>query len=95
MIARWQRNPAYEDVYLLPKMFDRWRQFVKMRKLVGWILRNMENRLQPRKADLSYHFNKWKYYAGETKKDLRGTHRADKKVKMVVNQSTIDKLLQK
>lgn len=76
-------------------MFDRWRQFVKLRKLVGWILRNMENRLQPRKADLSYHFNKWKYHAGESKKDLGGTHRIVKKVMMVNNQQKIDELLQK
>lgn len=60
-IARIQHNTRDQDLYLLPKMFDRWRQFVKLRKLVGWILRNMENKLQPVKADMGYAFNKWKY----------------------------------
>jgi len=66
-------------------MFDRWRQFVKLRKLVAWILRNMENRLQPVKANLSYAFNKWKHDAGNSKVKLGGTHREVKKVEMVNN----------
>lgn len=48
------------DAYLLPKMFDRWRMFVKIRKLVGYLLRNLENKLKPVKADLSVAFNRWK-----------------------------------
>ncbi len=42
-------------------MFDRWRMFVKIRKLVRYIITNMENKLQPRKADLCYAFNRWKH----------------------------------
>ena len=42
-------------------MFDRWRMFVRQRKLIGYLLANMENKLQPKKVDLSVAFNRWKY----------------------------------
>lgn len=56
-------------------MFDRWRFYVKMRKLVRYLLRNIENKLKPIKADLSIAFNRWKYNEnsylnGIDKKDL-------------------------
>ena len=90
-VARWKcANVDEDDSYLLPKMFDRWREFVRLRKLVGWILSNMENRLQPTKADMSYAFNKWKYGTGNSKKKLGGTHRAVKKVSMVNNQQKLE-----
>ena len=49
-----------EDRYLLPRMFDRWRMYIKMRKLVSYLIRNMENKLHPTKADLSIAFNRWR-----------------------------------
>lgn len=48
---------------------------MKLRKLVGFLLNNMENRLQPCKADLSSAFNKWKFFTGETKTELKATTR--------------------
>jgi hypothetical protein len=42
-------------------MFDRWRFFVKQRKLLKYLLRNLENRLQSTKCDLSIAFNRWKF----------------------------------
>jgi len=33
-------------------VFDRWRQFVKVRKLIRYLLRTMENQLSPIKVDL-------------------------------------------
>ncbi len=42
-------------------MFDRWRLFVKQRKLIKYLLRNMENRLQSTKCDMSIAFNRWKF----------------------------------
>ena len=47
--------------YLKPKVFDRWRLFVKMRKLLRYLLLNLENKLKPGYADLSIAFNRWKY----------------------------------
>lgn len=45
-----------------PKMFDRWRRWVKFRKIVRHWLAFLTNRQQLGKADLSYCFNKWKHY---------------------------------
>ena len=90
-IARWKHGEE-NDKYLLPKMFDRWRQFVKMRKLVGFILRNMENRLQPCKADMSYAFNLWKYGAARSLAKLGGKTQAEKKVQMINNQKELEQL---
>ena len=92
-IARWQKG-VEDDAYLMPKMFDRWKYFVKMRKLVRWTLNNMENRLTPVKADMSWAFNKWKYSTGNAKGKLDGVTQAEKKVKMVSNQKQIQELLQ-
>lgn len=60
VIQRMRHFTKVGDAYLLPKMFDRWRMFVKIRKLVGYLLRNLENKLKPVKADLSVAFNRWK-----------------------------------
>lgn len=45
-------------------MFDRWKTYVKMRKLLHYILRNMENKLKPVNADMSIAFNRWKFAQG-------------------------------
>ena len=36
--------------------------FVKFRKLFRYLLRNLENRLQPTKSDISLAFTRWKYH---------------------------------
>lgn len=75
-IARMRHYTTDKDLYLKPKMFDRWRMFVKQRKLVAYLLRNMENKLQPLKVDLSVAFNRWKFskrhlLAGIDRKNLQ------------------------
>ena len=50
-VARLTILDKEDDAYLKPKMFDRWKQFVKMRKLIRYLLNNMENSLQASKAD--------------------------------------------
>jgi len=72
-IARF--NHVAGDSYLIPKMFARWRQFVQMRKLLRYILRNIENKLQPVKADLSIAFNRWKFTTVQRNQDLDGVDR--------------------
>ena len=37
-IARIKHNSVKDDKYLKPKMFDRWKMWVKIRKLVRYIL---------------------------------------------------------
>lgn len=44
-IARLKRSDQEDDSYLLPVCFDRWREFVKVRKLVGYMLNFMENKM--------------------------------------------------
>jgi len=56
------------DRYLKPKMFERWLQYVHMRKLLRYLLRNIENKLKPVKADLSIAFNRWKFGMGNKTK---------------------------
>jgi hypothetical protein len=55
-----RHHTKVDDAYLLPKMFDRWRMFVKIRRLVGYLLKNLENKLKPVRADLSVAFNRWR-----------------------------------
>ena len=44
-VARMKHYQEEDDLYLVPKMFDRWRFFVKMRKLTKHWLNYIENRL--------------------------------------------------
>lgn len=71
-IARWKAYKGANSAYLKPKMFDRWVAFVKFRKLMRYILNNLQNKLQPVKADLSISFNRWKYMTGKSHAALNG-----------------------
>jgi len=53
-------------------MFDRWVAFVKFRRLLRYLGRNMMNKLQPVKADLSIAFNRWKYMTGKSHAAMNG-----------------------
>lgn len=50
---------------LKPRVFNRWIEYFQLRKHVNYNLRQIINKLQPVKCDLSYAFNRWKF----TKKD--------------------------
>jgi len=65
---------------------------VKLRKLVGFLLNNMENRLQPCKADLSSAFNKWKFFTGETKTELKATTRNEQQHLYVNNLNKLENM---
>jgi hypothetical protein len=64
-----------DDLYLKPKMFDRWKLYVSMRKLIRYHLTNMSNKLKPIKSDLSIAFNRWKLSISERYNFLKGTDR--------------------
>ena len=49
-----------QDLYTKPKMFDRWRQFVHMRKLFRYWLKFASNRGEYIKCDIALAFNRWK-----------------------------------
>ena len=59
-VARLQHN-VDPLLKLKPIYFDRLKQATKLRKLLRYIMRNIINRLQPKLADLSICFNRWKY----------------------------------
>ena len=61
-VARMKHYTEENDAYLLPKMFDRWRMFVKIRKLVRHWMNYINNRQSHHKADLAVAFDRWKYY---------------------------------
>jgi len=67
------------DDYLKPKMFDRWRAWVKMRKIVKHWLGYLSNRQQHRKADLSFCFLKWKHFFADKQNHLQRRTRAQLK----------------
>ena len=48
-----------------------------MRKLLRYLLRNLENKLKPVKADLSIAFNRWKYRMTTKNDELDGVEKAD------------------
>ena len=58
-------------------MFDRWRMYIKMRRLVRYLLRSMENKLAPVKSDLGLAFSRWKAKFANSNKILSGLDRTD------------------
>jgi hypothetical protein len=59
-VARMRHFTKDQDQYLKPKMFDRWRKFVQIRKLIRYLLNNIENSLHVKRADLHQAFRRWK-----------------------------------
>ena len=74
-IGRWRCCDG-TDNYLKPKMFDRWRRFVAMRRIVKHWLAFLTNRQAHVKADLSYCFNKWKFFFSDKQNHLQKRTRA-------------------
>jgi hypothetical protein len=54
-----------EELYVVPKMFDRWRMYVKMRKMMLHWMHYIGNRQQPVRSDLAVAFDRWKYSHGK------------------------------
>ena len=74
-VARWRHCNGSDD-YLKPKMFDRWRRWIKMRKIVRHWLDFLTNRQEHKKADMSYCFNKWKHHFADKQNNLQKKTRA-------------------
>lgn len=75
-VARMNHYTEREELYLKPKMFDRWCLYIKMKRLVRYLLKNMENKLVPVKSDLGIAFNRWKVKTEESNKILSGVDRS-------------------
>ena len=82
-IGRWKHWNGTDD-YLKPKMFDRWRNFVKMRKIVKHWLSFLDNRQDCKKADLSHSFLKWKHFFADKQNNLKRHVLKDLKTRAVL-----------
>ena len=85
-LARMKLQSEYDDGYLIPECFKRWRQFVGLRKLMKWHVNNVENRLHDERADMSRAFNTWKQQSADKLISLWGTLREQHKLRDVDNQ---------
>ena len=61
VVGRWKHYTYEDDKYLIPKMFDRWRQWIQLRKIVKHWLDFIGNKQNNTKADLQHAFGKWKF----------------------------------
>ena len=90
-IGRW-KNWNGSDDYLKPKMFDRWRRYVQMRKIVKYWLDFITNRQQHQKSDMSHCFNKWKFFYSDKQNHLQKRTHAQLMNRGVLAAKRLDKL---
>lgn len=81
-----------EDLYVLPKMFDRWRAYVHMRKLYRYWLQFAEKRRQLIKSDLHYCFDRWKRFHPVKHQHLTVKNKKDLNKRAIENSKNLDKL---
>ena len=90
-IGRWKCCNGTDD-YLKPKMFDRWRKWIKMRKIVKHWLDFLTNRQQHKQADLSHAFLKWKHFFADKQSHLQKHTLAQLKKRGVLAAKRLDVL---
>lgn len=71
VIGRWKHYTYDGDKYLIPKMFERWRQWIQLRKIVKTWLDFIGNKQNHVKADMQHAFNKWKYMSSDEQNALQ------------------------
>ncbi len=81
-----------EELYLKPKVFDRLKQFVHMRKLFKYWLEFAEKRSQFTKCDLHYAFDKWKNFYSNRQNELTSVPKAKLDQMIVKNNKALEKL---
>lgn len=59
-----------DDKFVIPWCFDRWKEWIKMRKQFKYYLNFLNKRCSFKHSDLSWAFNKWKTYEEKKKKNL-------------------------
>jgi hypothetical protein len=82
-ICRLKHNNP--DLYTKPKMFDRWRMYVHMRKLYRYWLSYAAKRRQHITSDLAKYFDRWKNYDIRQKEQLRKLNKKDLDLRMIRN----------
>ena len=90
-IGRWKHWNGTDD-YLKPKMFDRWRKWIKMRKIVKHWLDFLTNRQQHKQADVSHAFLKWKHFFADKQNNLQRHTYAQLKKRAVLAAKRLEQL---
>ena len=81
-----------EDLYLKPKMFDRWREYIHMRKLFRYWLSFTEKRSKLVKSDLHYAFDRWKRFHPVKHQKLTVFSKKELNKRAIKNNKTLDKI---
>lgn len=81
-----------EELSCKPLAFDRWRQWVHLRKLMRYQLTQVENRSEYLKADMASAFSTWKSYDQKQQKIFAAIPRRNLEVRVVKNCEAIDVL---
>lgn len=81
-----------EELYTLPKMLDRWKAYIHMRKLYRYWLGFANKRGEFIKSDLHYSFDKWKNYYPKQYLELRKNSKRTLDKRMLRNNRTLDLL---
>ena len=76
----------------MPKMFDKWRQYVHMRKLFRYWLGFVEKREQLVKSDLHQAFDRWKRSHSVKHKKLTVNNKSYLNKRAIKNSKVLDKL---
>lgn len=66
-----------EELYVVPKAFDRWRQYVYYRKAFRYWSTFCNSKSEFLKIDISKAFNRWKQYGQKSKQNLTALHYED------------------
>lgn len=82
------------DIKVMPHCFDRWKQWIKMRKLFAYWLTYTSNFANPRRHALSQAFNKWRGKAPTLKSDLTRIKREDLEYISIKNDEKMNYLAQ-
>ena len=86
MLKGLRRMQHYnEELYVMPKAFDRWRQYVHMKKLFRYWLNYTNQRTQYIKSDMAAAFNKWKNYDIKQKETYKILPKRELDKKTLVN----------
>lgn len=56
-----------DDLYVVPKAFDQWKQYVHLKKLFRYWLNYSNQRAQHIKSDMAIAFDRWKNYDNKHK----------------------------
>eukprot|EP00347_Sterkiella_histriomuscorum_P005910 403354803 len=81
-----------EELYTLPMMLDRWKQFVHLRKLFRYWLNFADKRSEYVKCDLHHAFDKWKSYHGDQRSALTNLSKKQLEDRTVKNNKQLDNI---